>query len=261
MRCAAYLLILSLVLSPHIVFATQVSTNKPVDRTVTKLILSYKEGQSFKNSFRTIVALGPSANPTLFKLANDPKLETHQRWTAARAIGRIGDTHAISPLEGMLKSRDPVMRMASLRALGDLGARKAVPAIINVAEKDEAMVVRSTAVKTLGKLRAKQAVSTIENAIWDERNFIKGQGLFIRHNAVYALGQMQSREATPILIKVLDDRDETMHPVAVRSLQKITGLKFEAKNQATINGHWKNWWEKELKRIPQLMPEKKSTKI
>jgi len=228
------------------------STKTPIEKTVTKLIKSKEKGKPFLKSFRTIVALGPSAVPTLAELAANQTMADHQRWTCVRAVGRIGDRQAIPGLLELFKDPNPLIRIGALRALGDLGAVQVLSEIQAIGEKDEAMVVRNEAVKVLGRFKDERSLPILEKAFWDERNFIKGQSLFIRRHVVVSLGKIQSRQSIPILIKALEDHDETIPPSAVRSLERISGLRFDAENQTTVHDHWKKWWEEEIKRIPPI---------
>lgn len=59
-----------------------------------------------------------------------------RRIEACRFAGRLGDTAAIPPLVQLLRDRDPDVRRAAIRALGDLRAAEAVP---DIAEAIEAM--------------------------------------------------------------------------------------------------------------------------
>jgi len=229
-----------------------ISTKTPIEKTVIKIIQSKEKGKPFLKSFRTIVALGPSAVPTLEQLAADQTLADHQRWTCVRAIGQIGDRQAIPKLLELFKDPNPLIRIGALRALGDMGAVSVLPEIQVLGEKDQAMVVRNEAVKVLGRFKDERSLATLEKAFWDERNFIKGKSLFIRRHVVVSLGKIQSRQSIPILIKALEDHDETIPPSAVRSLERISGLRFDANNQASVKDHWKKWWEDEIKRIPPI---------
>lgn len=226
--------------------------NKKVAKAVTKLIKSHEAKKPFDKNFKTIVAMGPDAVPTLFSLAQDTKLPDHQRWTALRAVGQISEPTSIPRLQDFLKDPHPTMRIAAIRALGDMGVRAATPDLIELAQNDNALIVRCAAVEVLGQLKATEAIPAFEKSLDDDKNFLNGKSLFIRRHVVVALGQTESPAATPALIKALDDRDPALPPAAVESLQRITGLKFQAANQSGMNRQWKKWWQDEMRRIPQV---------
>jgi len=214
-----------------------------VAKTVKAVLKKKKEGEPFQEEFRGLVALGPEAIKPLADFAKDEKNENHQRWTALRVIGRINNPKGYEPLVAMLKNHHPIMRISATIALGDMGADEASLEIMDLVEKDPALVVRSAAIKTLGRLKSKDALPVLEKAFFAENNYLNGRSLFIRRHVVEALGNIQSPDATGLLIRALDDKDQTIGPVAILSLQQITGIMFKADKKSSMAGQWKDWWQ------------------
>lgn len=233
-----------------------------VAKTVKAVLKKKKEGEPFQEEFRGLVALGPEAIKPLADFAKDEKNEIHQRWTALRVIGRINHPKGYEPLVAMLKNHHPIMRISATIALGDMGADEASLEIMELVEKDPALVVRSAAIKTLGRLKSKDALPVLEKAFFAENNYLNGRSLFIRRHVVEALGNIQSPDATGLLIKALDDKDQSIGPVAILSLQQITGIMFKADNKSSMAGQWKDWWQHQnqkdepvKKDVPNSAPE------
>ncbi len=62
------------------------------------------------------------------------------RWQAVQSLGGARDPAVVEILAPMLRDADIFVRMATARVLGDLGARSAVPALIDALEDSEASV-------------------------------------------------------------------------------------------------------------------------
>ncbi|MCC7416454.1 MAG: HEAT repeat domain-containing protein [Acidobacteria bacterium] len=88
-----------------------------------------------------------AARPDLLRLMADAEARVRRR--AALAIGRVGLSEGIGPLETTLHDADPEVRQMAAFALGLIGDRSAVPALIG-ALADSAPVVQASAAEALG---------------------------------------------------------------------------------------------------------------
>ncbi|MAE68864.1 MAG: hypothetical protein CME06_00185 [Gemmatimonadetes bacterium] len=77
-----------------------------------------------------------------------------RRRAAARGIGAIQETEALSALEAALADDDPAVRTESIHALARLGAPGPLPSIAAALENDAAEEVRAAAATALGELLA-----------------------------------------------------------------------------------------------------------
>ena len=69
-------------------------------------VLKSENGANRQKARKSLVALGKPAVPSLIRALQNSKLD-QVRWEAAKALGAIGDTRAISPLVKVLEDSDP----------------------------------------------------------------------------------------------------------------------------------------------------------
>src|SRR5262249_47570326 len=109
--------------------------------------------------------------------------------------------------------------MSATEALGQIGTKEAVPALIAVLRQDHDLdeqnkVVRRFAAEALGKM-GREAVPSLVATLQDVR-------AFVRMYAAIALGQIgpEAEEAIPALIAALRDRDSSVRTRTVAALGK-----------------------------------------
>jgi hypothetical protein len=108
---------------------------------------------------------------------------------------------------------------------------------------DPALVVRTAAVKSLRQMHAVEAQDLLWEKLYSSENYKNGQSLWIREHILEALSQFALPGSEKHFIRVLQDRDASLHPVARATLQKLTNRSFETSDQ------WVSWWEtKSVKR-------------
>lgn len=93
------------------------------------------------------------------------------RKQAASALGELGDRGAVPALIEALRDESALVREHAASALRDLGDRRAVPALIETL-RDENAVVREHAVTALGRLGDKRAVQPLLDALQKEKNTV-----------------------------------------------------------------------------------------
>jgi len=79
-------------------------------------ILKSENGANRQKARKSLVALGKPAVPSLIRALQNSKLD-QVRWEAAKALGAIGDTRAISPLVKVLEDSDPDVAWLAAEAL------------------------------------------------------------------------------------------------------------------------------------------------
>lgn len=83
---------------------------------------------------------------------------------AARWLGQHGGKDALEPLQDALTHADARVRAAALLALGDLGDRRALPALCDRLENDGASLARQAAAQSLGRIGDRSVEDALETA-------------------------------------------------------------------------------------------------
>ncbi|GAB4475653.1 MAG: hypothetical protein Kow00124_16900 [Anaerolineae bacterium] len=83
------------------------------------------------------------------------------RYDAVLALAECRDERAVEPLIHALKTQSQRIRAAAAEALGVIGSRRAVPALIQAALHDCAWQVRREAVRALGRIGDPAAVEAL----------------------------------------------------------------------------------------------------
>ncbi|MFA4044323.1 MAG: hypothetical protein HZRFUVUK_001109 [Candidatus Fervidibacterota bacterium] len=128
------------------------------------------------------IANAREAVPQLIELLKDEKTAA----SAANALGALRDTRAVKPLIELLQKKTPASMQAAY-ALGNLGAKEAVPALI----------------ATLKELKGSKDAS-------------------FKIACIIALGQLRAYEAKPILQEMLNDPDQYVRENAKRILDQLS---------------------------------------
>ncbi len=175
--------------------------------------------------------------------------DKYVRYSAAEALGYIGDAKAIEPLIQILNDKDSDVRSYAAEALGYIGDARAVKSL-SLALKDRDENVRQYAAAALRKIggpaikpliqilndtnkdvreRATVTLGNISNARPMEPLILalKDKDKYVRYSAAEALGYIGDAKAVEPLILVLKDRDENVRQYAAAALGKIGGPAVE----------------------------------
>ncbi len=157
------------------------------------------------------------------------------RYYAAWWLGRfrVATPEAIETLIACLSDESdrtagggyPLRRNAA-RALGKLGDRKVVPALIACLECDD-FYVREAAVQSLGMLGDRSCIpmlmNLLEGGLETAQPEAGGVSLLHPYNAILeALGMLQATEAVPLLEPFLNHPFELLQCAAARALYELT---------------------------------------
>ena len=121
------------------------------------------------------------------------------REEAVRALGEIGDKRAVPHLIQALGDQYTKVREAAASALGHIGDEQAAPHLVQ-ALGDQNVRVRSEAVQALSQI-GRAAVPHLVQALDDERREV-------RERAVSALGRIGDQSALPHLVQALKQDEE-----------------------------------------------------
>ena len=127
---------------------------------------------------------------------DDPRVRRY----LALALGRLGDRDAVPALLDVAKAAgeagDPETRVYAIWSLGALGDERAVPELVALA-KDEDAGLRKAAVHALGAFDAAPAREAERAALADAAEDV-------RWNAALALSRRQDTAAVPVLLQMMD---------------------------------------------------------
>ncbi len=160
---------------------------------------------------------GSVADQLLGLESADPAVRS---WSAA-ALGWLGDRSAVPALLTHLSDRDVAVGMAVVQALGRLGDTRIVPDLIDVVQAPDQAVtgvagtVRMRAAMVLGLLRADEAVATLAEVLRNDDTVARGA-------AADALAQIGTPAAAAALAQPLADEDMSpARQAAMRGLEQL----------------------------------------
>ncbi len=158
-----------------------------------------------------------------------PPLLQHQdlrvRRETVRALTRIGGADAVGILLRTLDSDDQDLRRQALLSLGAMKNPAAVPALLNLLQRPDAldknMEVSKEAIKALGEIGSAEAVPALTTILQKRKFWRRAQFDELRTVAALALGDIGSEEPVEALEKASEDRSETVARAAVQALKQI----------------------------------------
>src|SRR6266581_5383104 len=167
------------------------------------------------------VTMGAPAVERLITALRDERWRVRE--SAARALGRIGDTRAVEGLIAALRDRDGAVRTVAAEALGRLGDAQAIKGLIALF-KDSSKLVRVSATIALTQI----GDATVDPLIAG----LKDENFQVRLHSVQALGGITSdyptgrswlRDSRPVphLIALLKDKDRAVREDAAIALGMI----------------------------------------
>lgn len=125
----------------------------------------------------------------------------------AQALGALKASEAADSLLKLFKSRDSYVRLAAVKALGEIGAKNAVDALTDIIRNDDNMFMKKTAVEALGNIGEAAATPALIEALFIE----KGASLYPQ--ASFALVQV-GRSAIAPLTDTLLGKNEAVNKMA-----------------------------------------------
>ncbi len=158
-----------------------------------------------------------SAGEVLTRALADPNADV-RRW-AAQALGVIGEKRALQALVHLL-TKDPSWqsRLAVVRALKTMDDRRAGGALAEALVKDADWRVRKEAADAISALDEKRAAKHLIQALSDPQ-------AEVRAVAAAALGRMEERRALDKLIELLQDDNASVRYTAATALGKLANKK------------------------------------
>ncbi len=142
-----------------------------------------------------------------------------------RALTKIGGTNAIGILLRTVSGDDPEMRQQALLSLGAMKVTAAVPTLVNLVitlpNAPKTLNTKKEAMKALGEIGSSEATPALIE-ILNKRNFWRRAATEeVRTSAAQALAAIGDKEAIAALEHVLDDKTESVSRVAGRALKQL----------------------------------------
>src|SRR5881397_559559 len=186
------------------------------DRRALDLLLPALRWGYLRARNRAVVLLGrlgPIAVQALLATLDDARTAA-ERGGAADALGRIGDSRAVTYLLRALEDPAIIVRRTSMVALLRLEAMIAVPRIVRLLEEDQSGGVRVIAAGVLGKFEDPRAVPALVRALGDAQ-------WYVRQAAATALGQIGDQRAIAALEKATRDPRKSVARAAAAALRAL----------------------------------------
>jgi HEAT repeat protein len=222
-------------IGPKHIANRKIQTESDTGKSISDLTKALKHGdQEIRvDACHSLAALGPNARPALPALIDVlADKEPTVRWSAALAIGEIGPEAkpAVPALIKLLKDQESDVRAYAAIALGDVGREPAVvvPALVT-ALKNETMPCRYFG--SMAFYTSRDAKRTIakslgcfgKGAVPEVIGLLEHSSNEVRWCALYSLSCMGpgAKSATDAICKLLQDKDERVCALAVRTLVDV----------------------------------------
>jgi HEAT repeat protein len=137
--------------------------------------------------------------------------DEEERRHAALMLMAIGTAEAAQALGTASNDLSPRVRALVMTGLATLGDKSSVPIIADRLRQDKTPFVRKAAAYALGRLQSIEATAALSAALKDKEIEVRGA-------AAVALGQYQDASAVPALIAALSDKQEFVRAQAARAL-------------------------------------------
>ena len=198
-------------------------------------VLNSSRMEEGPHSARALGEIGdPQAIPALVKALENERDETgnprmarlfsrmrerhaHPRAAASvRALGRLGDRSAVPPLVDALRlSRNPDTRRAAAESPGRLKAVHAIPHLLAALDDENPRVIRSVA-RTL-----RQLGDTMATQVMTDQLFSPASSAHEKRIAAVIMGELRDGTAVRPLIQALGDSDPVVRAEAARAQGRI----------------------------------------
>jgi HEAT repeat protein len=137
----------------------------------------------------------PESIPYIMKLLDDSNKTV--RLESIFALANLGAKEVIPELIKLLKDNNERVRYSAVSSLAKLGAKESIPAIIKLL-KDNNLMIQRSAILAIGKLKVKKAIPEIRKILSNELSEVRG-------DAALALAQLEDKESIPEIISLLKE--------------------------------------------------------
>jgi len=178
------------------------------------------------SSFKKIVEAGPDGYRFLKRTSFSGSSHPSDRWSAFLTLVRIGKEKSLPEINEALESKDWFMRNAALIAMQKIKFSKAVPKAMETFKEDPSLFVRAKSLEIVALSPNDKLFATLWGQLWDDKNFYRGQGLWIRDKIVKTMSNVATRKDLKYLAKLLrsqNPEDQKLKPMVLPALRRIIG--------------------------------------
>lgn len=191
------------------------SMKKPLASGEIEELLQHSDPRVQQNALDTIAASADNtACPAL--RSHMQQLPPHSKWKALEAFGTL-QCATVEEKMKYLSSKEPELRSAALKLIGDKELEKYLP-IFDRASQDDSWIVRTQAAQSCGKLSADSAMPLL-------KRLIKDSDSAVRLAALESLGAFLPKSES-LLLPYLQSADGPERSIAAEALGKTKDRKY-----------------------------------
>lgn len=206
--------------------------------------LSHPDADGFSVAFVAATTLPqPFFLEKLHALARAPAKE--HRWDREQALeglARLGSPEAWESIRGIAQDAgvDESLRAYAILLLGEKADTTSLTALVRMLSQAPGSL-RDDILRALGFFHTPPAARILFEQLHSQRSSD-------RVNAILGLRNLESKDAIPALLAMLDDPDAPVRQVANFALQSLTGEKFSLsasptrQESAQVAKEWHDWW-------------------
>lgn len=240
-RPAAYALAVN-----EFVFRVVPSTEEQLDAAFRPYV-NMLEDPSISNPFEAVTVL--TTLPRSFLAKKFEAMATaspqNQRWDRKQVLEGLARLNTLAAWEAMLRvargsSGDESLRAYAVLLLAEKGDGAPLPGLLEMV-KPASATLRGAILRSLGFFHDPRA----NRVLFEE---LHSGDASDRMNAILGLKNLESREAIPALLAMLNDPDPQVRQVANFALQSLTGQRIELsakasqRESARVAQQWHAWW-------------------
>ncbi len=186
---------------------------------------------------------GKAGIQRLYHMAFDKNRTVKVRWKALMTLAYIGQKESLPVILRALSRSEWFMRDAGLKAISKISRSDALIWARRLLT-DPSLIVRTSAVAVIKKFNDRQSARVLWQRLYAPQNYRGSQSLWIRRHIVEALAYMDLKGQEAQFLRVLEDPDKSLHKVAIKALEKLTGFTFSKKYESLSlqKKAWKKWW-------------------
>ncbi|MCK5074367.1 MAG: HEAT repeat domain-containing protein [Bacteriovoracaceae bacterium] len=155
------------------------------------------------------ISMSGKAVPVLVAAMKNSKYPDRNRWMATFLLGKVAGKQSISFIAKFLLHPNWIMRMASLKTLLVLKAKKVGPGFAHSLQ-DKSMLVRVQALENIRKLKLGEFGPHVWAMLYDKKNYYKSKKIYKRMNiikkVIRTIGELRLPKAKKALMKMVKDR-------------------------------------------------------